>query len=217
MKNIIPMCMEISNKSGISNTEIYNYLQPIVSGCSAFIKSSGFMMVQHDVLVMMSYDRAFLSVVQIKPLNLIYIAEISTFIKCKDDPEHFLENSCFIGSNAIYYEMENIYIQYWESINVHGDQILEYHEDDIYNIPNFTDHMNSKGFHWSAFAANGIQYKLMVSKSIFPINKGDSCSVSIFNMYHDNTRILRYRIYKKKLKLYVDIFTRQYVFGATGN
>lgn len=216
MKNVTPICMEIQNKSGISNTDIYNYLQPIVSGCGAFIKSSGFMMVQHDVLVMMSYDRAFLSVVQIKPLNLIYIAEISTFMKCKNDPEHFMENSYFLGGNAIYYEMEALYINYWETINVHGDTILEYHEEDIYNIPNFKENISTSGFRWSSFSANGIQYKLMVSKSIFPLNKDDSCSVSIFNMYQDNTRVLRYRVYKKKLKLYVDIFTRQYVFCATG-
>lgn len=193
----------------MTNTDIYNYLYPIISGCGGFIKSDGYVMVRCNTVVLMTYDRAFLSVIPINPINLVYIALIKDFVNAKNDPENFITNTHFNGNMLVYYEMESKYELYTNTIQ---DNIMEYHEDDIYNIPKFEDHMKVSGFHWTSFGVNGVCYKLMVSKSIFPINKGDTCSVSIFNMHNDNTRILKYRIYKKKLKVYTDIYTRQFVF-----
>lgn len=194
----------------MSNADIYNYLKPIVSGCSGFVKSNGFMLVQHDLLVMMSYDRSMINMVRIKPLNIIFVSYISTFIGCKDDPETFMQQCAFYGSNIILNEMTDKAIGYQSIVN---NTPLEYCEDNIYNLPDFQKKLKTP-IQWTVFSGNGQRYKMAVSKTIFPLNKGDECAVKIYNPYVDNTRIMLYSVYKKKLKVMVNIFTRQYVFSS---
>ena len=48
--------------------DIYNYIYPIVSS-SGFIKSNGYMIVQYDVLIMISEDNSVMSIVKINPVQ----------------------------------------------------------------------------------------------------------------------------------------------------
>lgn len=187
--------------------DIYNYLKPIVSGCSGFVKSSGLMLVQDNILLMMSYDRAFINIVDIQHTNLLFVAEISTFLGCKDTPETFMTQCAFYGSNIILNEMMEKCAMYYDLHNIPQ----EYYEDNIYNLPNFAEKLKTS-IQWTVFSGNGQRYKLAVSKSIFPLNKGDECGVRIFNPYNDNTRLMCYEVHKKKLKVIARIITRQFVF-----
>ncbi|WP_301204564.1 hypothetical protein [Bacteroides acidifaciens] len=190
--------------------DIYNYLKPIVTGCSGFVKSNGFMLVQHDLLVMMSYDRSTIDMIRIQPLNILFVAYISDFVGCKDTPETFMQQCAFYGSNIILNEMTYKTIGYQSIVN---NTPLEYCEDNVYNLPDFQEKLKTP-IQWTVFSGNGQRYKMAVSKVIFPLNKGDECAVKIYDPYADNTRIMLYSVYKKKLKVTVDIFTRQYVFRS---
>lgn len=189
--------------------DIYNYLKPIVTGCSGFVKSNGFMLVQHDLLVMMSYDRSTIDIIKIRPLNIFFVAYISTFVGCKDEPETFMQRCAFYGSNIILNEMAQKAMCYQSIMGT----TPEYCEDNVYNLPDFQEKLKTP-IQWTVFSGNGQRYKIAVSKVIFPLNKGDECAVKIYNPYADNTRIMVYSVYKKKLKVTVDIFTRQYVFSS---
>lgn len=201
--------------------EIYKYLYQIISGCGGFIKSKGYVLINYDTIVLMSFDRAFLSIIPIKPVNLIYVSEIKAFVKAKDKPESFVEDSYIIGSYQLYTEMYNKYNIY-RMMNENGIQYSEdttpcqiYHEDLMSNLEGFDESVSSTALSWIKFNDGTRRYKICVSKTIFPLNKGDHSSISIFKVDDSNTRIIRYRIHKNKLKVYADIFTKQFILDST--
>lgn len=205
----------------MTQSEIYAYLQPIVSGCGGFIKTKGFMVVEHDVLLMMSLDRAFLSVIKIKPLNILYTSYIKDFINCKNNPESFMQSTTFYGSIQIYNEITSKYHEICGGVNtvpIYTEDLTAYQvyeEDNMYNIPGFEDQVKSTGLSWISFNDGNRKYKICISKIIFPLNKGDHSSISIYDIYKDNTRLFKYQLHKNKLKLSVDVYTRQFIFEDT--
>lgn len=205
----------------MTQAELYKYLQPIVSGLGGFIKSKGHMVVEHNVLLLMSHDRSFLSVIPIKPLNFIYTAEIKEFNKCNKSPDTFIEQTTFFGSIQIHDEIVSKYHQLYHANN--GKLIYEedltkyqvYEEDNMFNLQDFEERVKSTNLSWILFNDGNRPYKICISKIIFPLNKGDHSSISIYDAYGDNTRLFRYRIHKNKLKMYADIYTRQFILEDT--
>lgn len=202
-------------------SEIYKYLYNVISGCGGFIKSKGYVLINYDAIVLMSFDRAFLSIIPIKPVNIVYVSEIKMFVKAKDKPESFIQDTYIIGAYQLYTEMHKKYMTY----NAIGNSTSQYSEDttacQIYqedlmsNLEGFDQAVSSTSLSWIKFNDGERRYKICVSKTIFPLNKGDHSSISIFKVDDSNTRILRYRIHKNKLKVYADIFTKQFILDST--
>jgi len=192
----------------MNNTQIYEYLVPIVKGCSGFIKSQGYMTVENDHLILMSFDRSHITIVQINPLNLIFAAEIKSFINCKDDPESFITKTYSLGNYQLYCEMSEKYKQYWRVL---VDNKPIYSEIDMYNIEGFANEILSNKISWIIFNDGMTKYKTPVSKWITQLNKGETCSLNIYDIYKDNTRLFNYIIHKNKLKVDAYLFTRQYI------
>lgn len=201
---------------------IYAYLQPIVSGCGGFIKSNGYMVVLDNELVMMSEDRAVMSVVHIQPLNIVYIARIKDFINAKKDPSTFFQQTKFMGSQQVLSEIENKFYVYHESECMSGgvaENVFDpiFQEENMFVFPTFREQISSTNRSFLKITNGGEYYYIPVSKAIFPINKDDQCSLKVFKWFDEqNTRVFKYEVYKKKLKLVIHIYTKQFVFNTGG-
>ena len=162
--------------------DIYNYIYPIVSS-SGFIKSNGYMIVQYDVLIMISEDNSVMSIVKINPVNILYIGNIHSFIACKsNDINNWLINTYFYSIIDIYNRYNNISLP------------IVYSEDDMTNIPGFDRVIKLNNPDWLTISN---KIKLSVCKAITPVNKGDKVGVIIYD--NNDSYIVQYNLYKKKL------------------
>lgn len=207
--------------NNLEQAEIYAYLQPIVSGCGGFIKSNGYMVVLNNELIMMSEDRAVMSVVHIQPLSIVYIARIKEFINAKKDPSTFFQQTKFMGSLQVLEEIENKFYLYHNTEHMCGlaENVFDpiFQEEDMFVFPTFREKISSIGRSFLKITNGGEYYYIPVSKAIFPINKDDQCSLKVFKWFDEqNTRVFKYEVYKKKLKLVIHIYTKQFVFNTGG-
>lgn len=169
--------------------DIYNYIYPIVSS-SGFIKSNGYMIIQYDVLIMISEDNSVMSIVKINPVNILYIGNIHSFIACKsNDINNWLINTYFQGNALKYYSIIDIYNRY-NNISLP----IVYCEDDMTNIPGFDRVIKLNNPDWLTISN---KIKLSVCKAITPVNKGDKVGVIIYD--NNDSYIVQYNLYKKKL------------------
>ena len=185
-----------------------NYLQPIVNGCAGFIKTDGYMLHTPGHIYMMSADETFFSHIKIPMVyNILFVSNINMFLRCKDpeQQEHVLELTYFFGSNIKAASL----LTYAEAYSNTDNMICEYHEPDCMNIDGFGNKVsNSTEINNMTVCSTCHWYRIPVSKSITPINKGDICELQIYRPYEceDSKRIIRYTVHKKKMKLDIDIY-----------
>lgn len=185
-----------------------DYLKNIVKKCSGFVKSNGYIAINNNILIMVSEDGFFTYTIDIDIVDPSFIiaCKISEFIDCEDINE--LNTPINI---KLFYNLNDTY----NRISLILDNIsgIEYYEDDITTIPQFLENnKSSSSYGWSNIKINNIIYPIFTHNSIFVLNKGDTCSLSIYNPFNDNTRLMIYKIYKKSLKKYINIITRQYIY-----
>ena len=197
------------NEQQIKNIEFCKYLQPIVSGCSGFIRTVGFMYHFPGHLVLMSFDESYLSIIDLPVIYDIYIvASINTFLGLKEEEQmaNLIENVYFTGYNIKMNRMKYSYPFY---SNIDSIVPLIYHEPDCYNIIGFEEAVSSSEIKYVNVSDGNYNYRIYTSKAITPLNKGDSASLDIFLSNElENVRIVRYTVFKKKFKLNIQIFSK---------
>lgn len=189
------------------------YTQPIVTGCAGFIRTDGYVLHTPGLLLFMSYDECFFSIVRIPVIyNIIFISSIRKFLANKEDEDrmNILENTYTLGNNLIMEKMLKYY-EIYKDIPIISYKYYE--EPNCYNIPGFSEYSSSSSYDigWIELIDNNkTLYRVPASKLITPLNKDDTCSIGIYECahtnYRDTKRTVMYEMYKKKFKLYVDIF-----------
>lgn len=188
-------------------SDIYDFLYPIITGCAGFIKSNGSVYIDNNIVYMLSEDKCFFSIVRL-PIDtgIRYINNISTFVSCKQNPNDIKIHPRFFGSNILiqdYYRLITLFN------DITNNSVKEY-DSEIYDI---YSNIKDNNIIWTDVVNGNTMYKIYSDKSIFPINKGDSCRLNVFNNIQDqSTKYMIYNIRKKKLKCNVEIFTKQHVF-----
>lgn len=195
----------------LKNIEFCKYLQPIISGCSGFIRTEGYVYHFPGHVVMMSFDESYISIIDLPVVYDIYMtASINTFLGLKEEYQmtNFQNYIYFTGYNI---KMDRMKLAYPYYHNIDNLAKLIYHEPDCYNIPGFEDTVSSSTIGYINVSDGKNNYRIYSSKAITPLNKGDFTSLDIF---HDlsyelrDLRIVRYTVFKKKFKLNIQIFSK---------
>ena len=187
------------------------YIRPIVTSCSAFLRTNGYVTHIPGRLLMMSLDETFFIKIDIPVLyNIILTANIGEFLfNAENDQSNVLSNTYFLGSNIKYDSLikyNDIYCLNEQYANIY------YSEDDcINNIQNFAEFAKfSTVIKFINIVSNDTFYRIPVSKAITSINKGDICSIKIMdylpNINDKTKRTVKYTVYKKKFKVNIDIY-----------
>ena len=191
--------------------DFFSYVQPILNGSLGFIKTEGYFTHMPGMLLAMSSDETYFAVIQIPVIFNVYItAEINTFLQLKTPDVQYLENLYFVGNNI----KLNSMMEYLASYNGIDDKVpCIYTEPDCYNIPGFTECMKRSDI-CNVRVADGKRYFVIpASKAIAQASKADTVSLKIYdNPRSPMIKTVRYNIYKKKFKLFVDIFSNILVF-----
>lgn len=191
--------------------DFFSYVQPILNGSLGFIKTEGYFTHMPGMLLAMSSDETYFAVIQIPVIFNVYItAEINTFLQLKTPDVQYLENLYFVGNNI----KLNSMMEYLASYNGIDDKVpCIYTEPDCYNIPGFTECMKRSDI-CNVRVADGKRYFVIpASKAITQAAKADTVSLKIYdNPRSPMIKTVRYNIYKKKFKLFVDIFSNILVF-----
>lgn len=213
MMKSISKALSTSLGQDVNQREIYEFLYPYVSGCGACVKTHGYMVVYDNQLIMMSYDGAILSFVNLPPINVWIICEINKFIAAKEDPDHFLQRVRLVRSMQIFNDIYNKFLWYYENDCMREPmEFVEFEQDDLFVYPTFQEYIKGVAVNHMNITNKAEYYSIPISKAILPINKGDTCSLVVCDLHGDNTRIFKFKIHKKKLKTDLVIYTRQFVF-----
>ena len=186
--------------------DFFSYVQPIVNGSLGFIKTEGYFTHFPGVIVAMSSDETYCTIIHIPMIFNVYMtAEISTFLQLKTPDVQRLENTYFVGNNIKNTSMMN-YFKFYDGIDDRAKCI--YSEPDCYNIPGFAECIANSNIS-SVIVADGSRYYMIpASKSITQAAKGDSVSLKLYdNPRSPMIKTARYTVYKKKFKLFVDIYS----------
>ena len=111
----------------LKNIEFCKYLQPIVSSCSGFIRTVGYMYHFPGCVVLISFDEAYLSIIKLPVVYDIYMtANINTFLGLKEENEmaNFKDYIYFTGYNI---KMNKMISGYRFYSNIEGISINVYH------------------------------------------------------------------------------------------
>lgn len=202
--------MIFNQEDAQKNLEFCNYLQPIISSCSGFIRTDGFVHHFPGFLLMMSFDESYLSVISLPVIFDKYMtARINDFLGLKEDPQksRYEDYIYFTGWNMKRDRMLNAF-HYYITIEQQTQQV--YHEPDCYNIPGFTEAVGSSTISTLNVSDLTSNYRIYAGKPITPLNKGDTASLDIFKPTlitgQNDYRIIRYNVFKKKFKLNVFIY-----------
>ena len=191
--------------------DFFSYVQPILNGSLGFIKTEGYFTHMPGMLLALSYDDTYFAVIRIPVIFNVYItAEINTFLQLKTSDVQYLENLYFVGNNI----KLNSMMEYLASYNGIDNKVpCIYTEPDCYNIPGFTECMKRSDI-CNVRVADGKRYFVIpASKAIAQASKADTVSLKIYdNPRSPMIKTVRYNIYKKKFKLFVDIFSNILVF-----
>ena len=192
---------------GIDYVEFCKYVQPIVNGCSGFIKTVGFFVHIPGVLMLMSDDESFVSIINIPVIfNCTLYGYINSLLGCKEEEQqrNLPENIYYTGSNIKANKLIDYYSRYKTIENV--SQLL-YSELDCNNIPGFTEMVGKTDFSTINVTDGTNVFRIPVSKTITPINKGDSVSIKIFrDILYPDIGVVKYITYKKKYKLPIELY-----------
>lgn len=186
------------------------YLQPIVSGCSGFIRTEGFMTHFPGVLILMNMEETYCSIIKLPVIHNVYLtSSINKFLglKTEEEQSNVIANTYFIGYNIKQMHSFGYYMTYKDIDLVP----CIYSEDNCTNIPGFEQASGSSDV-GEINVSDGINsYRVPASKIITPINKGDTASLKIYkyiaNPSDNNLRTVRYTTIKKKFKLQIDNFS----------
>jgi hypothetical protein len=190
-------------------SEFFQYIRPIVYGCSGFIKTDGYMLHQPGSITVMDAGEMYCGIIKVPILYpFTIVSKINTFLSFKDSESIDLNNLYFLGSNIKMQHLMNYYNQY-NDIDTKVRCI--YSEPDCYNIDRFQD-TNSTADIKYVNISDGIRcYRIPSSKAITTATKSDTVSLFIYDYIFDpsneSVKTARYSIYKKKFKLTVDIFS----------
>ena len=197
------------NEQQLKNIEFCKYLQPIVSGCSGFIRTVGYMYHFPGCVILISFDECYLSIINLPVVYDIYMtANINTFLGLKEEYQmaDFKNYIYFTGYNLKMDKMKNAYPFY---SNIDNIVPLVYHEPDCYNITGFEEAVLSSEIKYVNVSDGNYSYRIYASKAITPLNKGDLASLDIFLSNElEKGRIVRYTVFKKKFKLNIQIFSK---------
>ena len=187
--------------------EFCNYIQPIVNSCAGFIKTDGDFVHVMGNIILESADGCFLNVIDL-PVSYNYrmTGKCNVLLSAKEEADkmNLVKNLEYYGSWSKSQEMLYLFNQYYNMIST-GYSIV-YSEDDAYNIPGFGEAVSSINYSMIPVVDwNQNMHMLSVSKSIIPLNKGDTCKVLIYDK-RDGIYTTEYRVYKKKFKLYMSIY-----------
>lgn len=201
--------------------EWYNYTLPIVSACSGFASSEGYMLWEPDgSLTIMSHDRSWLYItLGLRPGNVCMTAKIRDFASARKCPETLIEKTKFLGDNLTYLELINYKKKYFPYIM---GQITPLYENDMMNIDGFESSIAkraSESIDKIKFADPYGIHRLMSSKMITPINKGDTAKLYIYPdiEFGNEISVFREVVHKKKYNVDINILSRQMrVINAIG-
>lgn len=185
--------------------DFFNYLHPIVNGCSGFIKTDGYMVHIPGYVIMMDVDETFCSIINIPCIYDIYTtAKINTFLSIKEECDMKLENLYFLGWNI---KNQHLMRYYNTLIGIESKTKCVYLEPDCYNINGFAEAVSKSSISHVDISDGTYIYRIPAGKPVTPLTKSDSASLQIYDNidYHD-LKTIRYSVYKKKFKLTVDIF-----------
>lgn len=191
-------------------SEYIDYLVSIVTRCSGFVRSVGYITHKPGLIIMMTEQETFLlDVVLPIPYDLSFTARIKDLCAYPKDKvdgtrEEFFKYIYFSGYNIKELHILNYYTGYCRLNN--NSPI--YYEEDIMNIPGMVDQLENSDISNIKVIHNNQCYYIPASKAIIKLNKGDKCSLSIYDHVYGftNSNTVRYTIYKDKLKLYTNIW-----------
>lgn len=188
--------------------DMCEYLQPLVNSCSGFIKTKGYITHIPGVVLLMSADETFFSIINIPVIfNITFTANINKFLFNKEEElqKNILSNTYFLGNNQVYMKMIRYYDMYR---NATYNTI--YHNDNCLDIPGYYDGVIQSDIKMMNIITINNRFMVPVSKAITPLNKGDECSITIYDyIYQDiigDKATVKYQLYKKKFKIMVEIF-----------
>jgi hypothetical protein len=196
--------------NSVNLIEFCKYVQPIVSGCAGFIRTNGYMLHQPGVIVMMSADETFVSIIKIPVIfDLRITAIIGDFIKLKDDSEmlNLFDNIYFTGWNIKEDHLKRYLSDY---ITIDEWDRCIFQEEDCFNLQGFDIGMKSSDIGYINILDRDRFYRVPVSKSITNVSKSDKCGIKIYDYLYDTNhpylKTVKYTIFKKKFKLNVEVF-----------
>lgn len=188
--------------------EACTYLQPLINSCSGFIKTEGYFAHDPGVISMFSADETFFSCIQIPVcFDISFVSNINKFLsnKTEDEMKNIFSNIYFLGENLVKDRLDT-YRMLYTSLEVTKTPLFI--ADDYTMIPGFEEAVNSVEVTNLAVTMPNIKFVIPVSKAITPINKGDTCSVSIYEDAYNRlgSYTVKYSIFKKKFKVFVNIY-----------
>lgn len=197
------------------NEAFYNYIKPIVSNCSGFIKTEGYMVYIPSpggwILITDADSTHFGIITIVNPsiqINQLFVAKINTFLSLKEISENLVDQLYFLGGNKILRAMLDTFNKFYYHID--EDFIPLYYEEDCHNIPGFDEANSSVNITQFKIIDKATTYYLIpVSKAITTATKSDKISLSIYSTTHyadPRYKTLRYQIYKKKYGVWLDLF-----------
>lgn len=192
--------------------EWYEYAQPIVSACSGFTKTNGHMLWEADgTFTAMSNDRSWLYIVTgLRPSPVTMCCSIIKFTGAKNDLMNLINRTTELGDNLVYREMLNLKNAYMGYVY----NPLPIYEQDMTQLAGFEDALNRK----ASEAIPSIKFcdkfgrnMIFASKSITPINKGDTAYLQIYNDISncDDVFVFKQVVHKKKYNVDINIISRQ--------
>lgn len=179
----------------------FDYIHGVISSCGGFIKTNGYMVVNVDTLILLSYDECVLLVVKIKPMNIVYVAMIHEFMAAKEPGR--IPNG-FLGAQLKYNRIMELYNKY--TMMEKFSKVI-YEEPDMKNVPLFNDYVSSLNMNFIRVDLKDSKYVMVpVSKIILQMTNSDECGLTI---YHDAVdTYAKYSLYKKKYKITANIYMR---------
>ena len=185
--------------------ELIKYIQPILSSCSGFIKTDGYMTHLPGIVVIMDADEMYCGIIKIPVIYDVFLtAKINTLLSIKKE----IESLYFTGWNI---KAQNL-IRYYDLYSDIDSKVRCIdHEPNCNDIDNFSD-VNSHTEIRHVNIIDGLSYyRIPVSKAITTGTKSDTIGLYIYDYIADplNPQIKTSRdsIYKKKFKITVDLFS----------
>lgn len=214
--------------------ELINYIQPILSSCSGFIKTDGYMTHFPGTVVIMDADEMYCGIIKIPVIYDVFLtAKINTLLSIKTNPETVTRTGYCPDLNVILNISispasvdEQIKALYFTGWNIKAQNLIRYydlysdidskvkciyHEPNCNDIDNFSDVNSHTEIRHVNIIDGSSYYRIPVSKAITTGTKSDTIGLYIYDYIVDplnpQIKTSRYSIYKKKFKVTVDLFS----------
>jgi len=194
----------------MSKVEFYKYLQPIMNSSFGVIKSDGYMTHIPGTVMTMSDDESMFAFIKIPVIEDMYLTSIiSKYIGLKEIDENIDLNSTlyFSGWNVKRDRLINLYNIY---SGIENKVRCLYYSPNCNTIPGFTEAVSTPNIMTMNVSDGMYNYRIPVSKSITSISKSDNVELRIYDCVYNpmncNVKTVHYRIFKKKFKIFIDVF-----------